>query len=76
MPGVCGGLTDILLGLPACIVCLCSGLHRVDTGFASGRLFLGWALYRFHFCNFIVLSSNRKRGILPLFLPLLLHRPI
>ncbi len=46
MPGVCGGLTDILLGLPVCIVCLCSGLHRVDTGFASGRLFLGCALYR------------------------------
>lgn len=46
MPGVCGGLNDILLGLPACIVCLCSGLHRVDTGCVSGRLFLGWALYR------------------------------
>lgn len=40
MPGVCGGLTDILLDLRACIVYLCSGLHRVDTGCVSWRLVL------------------------------------
>lgn len=47
MPGVCGGLTDILLGLPVCIVCGCSGLHRVGARVALrgvwpwDRLFIG-----------------------------------